>query len=195
MNELVGLVSRVVQLMETSTPHVNATGEWEKEAPTNKDISDIHPDTITIENPAPAQGEQQPNGFSNGQNTIALVVQSTVAQHEAPLTKRLKIVMGIHTIPTHVPMNSIRPTVLDNILFKQFSANLFRSSPSQHTPIPPPNKPDKGTGIAQSTNDDALKKIMDFIEEEGPSLSLSSLKHFNTAEEGPMTHEEAHLQL
>nr|GEW91360.1 hypothetical protein [Tanacetum cinerariifolium] len=35
---------------------------------------------------------------------------------------------------------------------------------------------------------------MDFMEEGGPSPNLSSLKHFITAEEGPMTHEEAHLQ-
>ncbi|GJU55650.1 hypothetical protein Tco_1229364 [Tanacetum coccineum] len=102
--------------------------------------------------------------------------------------------MGIPTIPIPVPLNSIRPTLLDNIPFKQFSANLFGSSPFQYTPIPPPINHDKGAGIAKSTIDNALKRIMPFIEE-GPLPNLSSLKHFITTEEGPMTHEEAQLQL
>ncbi|GJU55651.1 hypothetical protein Tco_1229365 [Tanacetum coccineum] len=42
-----------VKLMETSAPHVNAIGEGEKEAPIDKDISDVQPDTIIIENPVP----------------------------------------------------------------------------------------------------------------------------------------------
>ncbi|GJR39953.1 hypothetical protein Tco_1215637 [Tanacetum coccineum] len=42
------------ELMETSAPHVNAIGEGEKEEPTDKDISDVQPDTIITENPIPA---------------------------------------------------------------------------------------------------------------------------------------------
>ncbi|GJT32735.1 hypothetical protein Tco_0923154 [Tanacetum coccineum] len=52
----------------------------------------------------------------------------------------------------------------------------------------------KGKGISQSTNDDALKKIMLYIEEGGSAPNLSSLKHVKTAEEGPMTLEEAKLK-
>ncbi|GJZ20645.1 hypothetical protein Tco_0557235 [Tanacetum coccineum] len=57
------------------------------------------------------------------------------------------------------------------------------------------NQVDKGKDIIQSTNDDALKKIMPYIEEGGLTPNLSSLKHFRKTEEGPMTIEEAQLQL
>ncbi|GKE97213.1 hypothetical protein Tco_1582068 [Tanacetum coccineum] len=40
MNELVGLVSRVVQLMKTSSPHVSAIVEGENEAQVEKVIYD-----------------------------------------------------------------------------------------------------------------------------------------------------------
>ncbi|GJV43003.1 hypothetical protein Tco_1427539, partial [Tanacetum coccineum] len=66
--------------------------------------------------------------------------------------------------------------------------------PSQYTPTPP-DRADKGKGVAQSIYDDALKKIMPFMEERGSTPNLSNLKHFRTAEEGPMTLEEAQLQL
>ncbi|GJU60740.1 hypothetical protein Tco_1238506 [Tanacetum coccineum] len=54
---------------------------------------------------------------------------------------------------------------------------------------------EKGKGIAQTPNDDALKQIMSFMEEGGSAPSLSSLKHFRTVEEGSMTLKEAKLQL
>ncbi|GKE97212.1 hypothetical protein Tco_1582067 [Tanacetum coccineum] len=63
---------------------------------------------------------------------------------------------------------------------------MFGSGPSQYTPTPPPNMANKGKGITQSTNDDALKKIIPFMEEEGLAPNRSILKHFRTTDEGPI---------
>ncbi|GKB87651.1 hypothetical protein Tco_0959923, partial [Tanacetum coccineum] len=63
---------------------------------------------------------------------------------------------------------------------------MFGSGPSQYTPIPPPNMANKGKDITQSTNDDALKKIIPFMEEEGLAPNRSILKHFRTTDEGPI---------
>ncbi|GKE02522.1 hypothetical protein Tco_1390505 [Tanacetum coccineum] len=116
-----------------------------------------------------------------------MLVQSTAEQHEEPPTKKMKFGMDIHTIPTPLPLNSIKLTIFDSIPFEQFSTNLFGSGPSQYTLIPPQNKAAKGKGIDQSYDDDDLKKIMPYMEERGSTLNLSSLKHFRTVDEGPMT--------
>nr|GEU88701.1 hypothetical protein [Tanacetum cinerariifolium] len=63
----------------------------------------------------------------------------------------------------------------------------YTTCPSQYTPTPPPDKADKGNGIAQSTYDNALKEIMPFMEEGGSTPNLSNLKHFRTAKEGVAT--------
>ncbi|GJX37706.1 hypothetical protein Tco_0251009 [Tanacetum coccineum] len=91
--------------------------------------------------------------------------------------------MDIPTIPTPAPLNSIKPIIVDNIPFEQFSTSLFRSGASQYTPVPPSNKTDKGKVIAQSIDDCALKKIMPYIEEGGSTPNLSSVKHFRIVDE------------
>nr|GEV37717.1 hypothetical protein [Tanacetum cinerariifolium] len=65
-----------------------------------------------------------------------------------PPTKRLKVVMDIPTIPTPASLNSIKPIVVDNIPFEQFSTSLFGSGASMYTSIPLSNGTDKGKGIA-----------------------------------------------
>ncbi|GKC38524.1 hypothetical protein Tco_1050908 [Tanacetum coccineum] len=128
LHEMVRLVSRVVNLMDTSAPSAN--------------------------------GEQQSSDASDGQKSSALVVHST---DEKPPSKKLKVVNAIPSIPNLVPLNSIRPIIFDSIPFAQFSANLFESNPSKYSSIPPPKMADKGKGIAQTSNDDALKQILPFM--------------------------------
>ncbi|GJU60742.1 hypothetical protein Tco_1238508 [Tanacetum coccineum] len=141
MTKLVGLLSRVVKLVDTSAPQVRATAEGEKDSrsqPNNNTNVDIHS--------APAQG---------GRNLL------------------------MHP-----------PTIFDSMPYDRFTASLFGSHSSQYTPIPPPKMADKGKGKAQTPDDDALKQIMAFR-----APSLSSLKHFRKTEGGPMTLEEANMQL
>ncbi|GKD39557.1 hypothetical protein Tco_1259764 [Tanacetum coccineum] len=91
--------------------------------------------------------------------------------------------MDIPTIPTPTPLNYIKPIIVNNIPFEQFSTSLFRLGASQYTSVPPSNRTDKGKVIAQSTDDDALKKIMPYMEEEGSTPNLSSVKHFRIVDE------------
>nr|GEV33543.1 hypothetical protein [Tanacetum cinerariifolium] len=79
---------------------------------------------------------------------------------QEPPTKKFKVMIDI---PSLVPLNSIRPTLFDNMSFEQFSATLFGLGPSQYAPTAPLSKADKGKGIAQSTEEDAMKKIMPLI--------------------------------
>ncbi|GKE05978.1 hypothetical protein Tco_1397996, partial [Tanacetum coccineum] len=67
---------------------------------------------------------------------------------EEPPSKKFKVVVEIPTIPSSVPMNSIKPIIVDNIPFKQFFANLFSSGASQYSLAFPPKMADKGKGIA-----------------------------------------------
>ncbi|GJY59882.1 hypothetical protein Tco_0459774 [Tanacetum coccineum] len=69
------------------------------------------------------------------------------------------------------------------------------SGVSQYSLIPPPEKADKGKGIAQTSDDDTLKQIMPFIDEGGSAPSLTNLQHFKAARELPMTLEEAKLHM
>ncbi|GKA52896.1 hypothetical protein Tco_0746211 [Tanacetum coccineum] len=90
--------------------------------------------TKTIKVPVLAQEEPQTADASDGQNSSALVVHSTTKE---PPSKIPKVVMEIPTIPSLVPLNSIKPITVDNIPFEQLFANLFSSGASQYTPIPP----------------------------------------------------------
>ncbi|GJY14087.1 hypothetical protein Tco_0383396 [Tanacetum coccineum] len=88
---------------------------------TNWNFRDMQPLRNQFENLF-TRMEPQPTTSSDGQDTLALVVQSTDEQHEEPPTKRLKVVTDIPTILTPVPLNSFKPTIVDNIPFEQFSA-------------------------------------------------------------------------
>ncbi|GJY04118.1 hypothetical protein Tco_0370058 [Tanacetum coccineum] len=113
MNELVGLVSRVVQLIETSPSPVNAAAEGEKTK---------HPVNATI---TPTQKELQSNGTSDDPNSLAMVVQSDVEPIEEPPTKKFKVIMKILA---PIPLNFMRPTIMNNIPFDQFTTQLFGST-------------------------------------------------------------------
>ncbi|GJW87598.1 hypothetical protein Tco_0162938 [Tanacetum coccineum] len=77
--------------------------------------------TKTIKVPVLAQEEPQTADASDGQNSSALVVHSTTKE---PPSKIPKVVMEIPTIPSLVPLNSIKPITVDNIPFEQLFANL-----------------------------------------------------------------------
>ncbi|GJZ65087.1 hypothetical protein Tco_0621783 [Tanacetum coccineum] len=137
-------------------------------------------------------GEPQTTDASVVQTSSALVVHSTV---EEPPSKKLRVIVEIPTIPSSVPLNSIKPIIVDNIPFEQIFANLFSSGASQYSLAFPPKMADKGKGIAQTSDDDTMKQIMSFIEERGLAPSLPNLQHFKAVGELPMTIEEAKLQM
>nr|GEV57162.1 putative reverse transcriptase domain-containing protein [Tanacetum cinerariifolium] len=178
-------------LNKLESKSATAKEEKDKSQPDNNTTDDIQ----TKEVPALAQGEPQTTDASVCQNFSALLVHSTNEIHEQPPCKKLKVIMEIPSIPNLVPLNSIRPTIFENINFQQFSTNIFSSGASQYSPIPPLKITDKEKGISQSTNDDALKKIMSYMEEGGLAPNLSSPKHFRADEEETITLEEAKLQL
>ncbi|GKF26114.1 hypothetical protein Tco_0082008, partial [Tanacetum coccineum] len=93
LHELVGLVSRIVNLMYTLAPSANVAAEGEKESQSQpeKTTDDIQ----TTKVPTPAKGEPQTTEASVGQNSSALVVHSTDEIHEQLLSKKLKVVMEI----------------------------------------------------------------------------------------------------
>ncbi|GJR55697.1 hypothetical protein Tco_1406218 [Tanacetum coccineum] len=150
LHELVGLVSKVLNLIDTSAPYANVAVEGEKESQSQPETTTINIQTTEV--PAPAQRESQ--------TTNALVVQISSA-------------LVVHSTTEEPP--------IDNIPYEQLSANLFSSGSFQYTSIPP-QRTNKGKGIAQTFNDDVLKKIMLYMEEGGSSPNLSSLNHLRTAE-------------
>ncbi|GJU89191.1 hypothetical protein Tco_1301614 [Tanacetum coccineum] len=105
LHELVGLVSRVVNLRDTLAPSANvaAKGEKKSQSQPEKTIDDIQ----TTKVPTPAKVEPQTTEASVGQNSSALVVHSTDEIHEQPPSKKLKVVMEIPSIPNPVPLKSI----------------------------------------------------------------------------------------
>ncbi|GJY01025.1 hypothetical protein Tco_0359177 [Tanacetum coccineum] len=79
------------------------------------------------------------------QISFALVIYSP---NDEPPAKKLKVVLEDYSIPSPTPLNSIRPTIIDNIPYKQFISNLFSSGSSEFSPTPPPRMAGKGKGIA-----------------------------------------------
>ncbi|GJT94271.1 retrovirus-related pol polyprotein from transposon TNT 1-94 [Tanacetum coccineum] len=106
-----------------------------------------------------------------------------------PAMEKPKVVIDI-PIPALTPLNSI----IDNIPYEQFTINLFSSGSSEFSPTPPPSMVDKGKGIAQ-TSDDDQQKLLSYMEEGGLTPTLLNLHQFRIAGEGPLTLEEAKLQM
>nr|GEW07496.1 hypothetical protein [Tanacetum cinerariifolium] len=85
-------------------------------------------------------GEQQPNESTTEPMTTKKVsinaqgeqMLSALVMHSAdePPVKKLKVVLDDIYIPSPTPVNSIRPTIIDNILYEQFAENLFSSGGS-----------------------------------------------------------------
>nr|GEW77925.1 hypothetical protein [Tanacetum cinerariifolium] len=131
-------------------------------------------DTQSTNVPTPAQREPQATDTLVSQNSTALVVHSATKE---PPSKRLKVVIEIPNIPTLVPLNSINPITVDNILFDQSTTNLFSSSESQYSPTPLLRMADKGKGIAKTFDDDIIKQVMSFMKEGGSEAKrLADLK-------------------
>ncbi|GJU01307.1 retrovirus-related pol polyprotein from transposon TNT 1-94 [Tanacetum coccineum] len=106
-----------------------------------------------------------------------------------PAMEKPKVVIDI-PIPAPTPLNSI----IDNIPYEQFTINLFSSGSSEFSPTPPPSMVDKGKGIAQ-TSDDDQQKLLSYMEGGGLTPTLLNLHQFRIAGEGPLTLEEAKLQM
>ncbi|GJV12877.1 hypothetical protein Tco_1354418 [Tanacetum coccineum] len=115
------------------------------------------------------EAEEVPTNAQGEQMSSALVIYSS---DEEPPAKKFKVVLEEYLVPSPTPLNSIRLTVIDNIPYEKFTANLFSSGSFEFSPTPSPKVSDKGKGIAQTSKDDQL-----------------------TAEEGLLTLEEAKLQI
>ncbi|GJS28528.1 retrotransposon protein, putative, ty1-copia subclass [Tanacetum coccineum] len=97
-------------------------------------------------------GEPQTSGSSADTNPLAMLVHSD-AKVEEPAAKKLKVMLDIPThIPAPIPLNSMGPTMFNNMPYDQFNAQLFNSGHSHYTPIPP-SRADKGKGITTPSNE------------------------------------------
>nr|GEV68335.1 hypothetical protein [Tanacetum cinerariifolium] len=76
---------------------------------------------------------------------LALVIHSS---KEEPPAKKLKVVLEDYSIPSPTTLNSVKPSIIDNIPFEQFTTNLFSSRSFKFSPTPPPKVSNKGNGIA-----------------------------------------------
>ncbi|GJW04354.1 hypothetical protein Tco_1563210 [Tanacetum coccineum] len=92
-----------------------------------------------------ATAEEVPTNAQGEQMLSALVIHSS---DEEPPTKKFKVVLEDYPIPYLTPLNSVRPAVIDNIPYEQFTANLFSSGSSKFYHTPPLKVSDKGKGIA-----------------------------------------------
>ncbi|GKE06643.1 hypothetical protein Tco_1398661, partial [Tanacetum coccineum] len=146
--------------------------------------NDSTTETATAEEvPANAQGEQM---------SSALVVHSSV---DEPPVKKLKVVLEDIPIPSPTPVNSVRPNIINNIPYDQYTANLFISGSFDFSLTLPPKVADKGNDIAQTFEDDQLKQLLPFMDEGGSVPKLPNLQQFSTSGEGQMTLEDANSVL
>ncbi|GJU60741.1 hypothetical protein Tco_1238507 [Tanacetum coccineum] len=129
ITQLVGLLSRIVKLLDKSAPQVRATVEGKKDSRAQLD-NNTNDNIQILETSTPAQEEPQFADASIGQNSSALVVHLNFEENEEPPRKKLKVFMQIPTILTPVPLNSIRPTIFDSMPYDQFTTSLFGSGSS-----------------------------------------------------------------
>ncbi|GJR27141.1 hypothetical protein Tco_1103373 [Tanacetum coccineum] len=142
---------------------------------------------LAVKVPGHAQGEQQSND-STAKAATAIEVRANAQREqmssalvfhssdEEPPAKKLKVFLEDYLIPSPTPLNFVRPTIINNILYEQFTVNLFSSGSSEFSPTPPPKMADKGKGIAQTSEDDQCKQLMPLIEEGGSAPKLPNLK-------------------
>ncbi|GJY25880.1 hypothetical protein Tco_0400606 [Tanacetum coccineum] len=120
-------------LIETSPPPVGAVAKGEKSdqagalnpGPQKSPLYifiDDQQDASLNATTTPTQGESQLSVTSNDPNALAMVVQSEAEPTEEPTVKKFIVIIDI---PTPVPLNSIKPTIIDSIPFDQFSAQNF----------------------------------------------------------------------
>nr|GEY09255.1 hypothetical protein [Tanacetum cinerariifolium] len=128
-------------------------------------------------------------------------LQIKVEKNAVDIHKLVKLVCEIVLLMDLVPTSTKaatkgekEPTIIDNIPCEQFIENLFSTCSSELSP-PPPRLADKGKGESYVSDDEQLKQIMPLLKEGGSAPSLSNLHQFRTADEGPLTLEEAKLQM
>ncbi|GJS23261.1 hypothetical protein Tco_0451893 [Tanacetum coccineum] len=122
----------------------------------------------------------------------ALVVHSSV---DEPPVKKLKVVLEDIPIPSPTPLNLVRPNIINNIPYDQYTTNLFISGSFDFSLTPHPKVADKGNGIAQTFEDDQLKQLLPFMDEGGSVPKLPNLQQFSTSGEGQMTLEDTKAQM
>nr|GEV43629.1 hypothetical protein [Tanacetum cinerariifolium] len=164
LHEMVDIIRDLVGLIDPVAQLVNAVTKGEEKSHAQPDPS--------IEVPASAQGEQQ----SSNASMDALLVHLS---NEEPPAKKLRVVLD-YLILALTLLNTVSPFTFDNIPFEQFTVNLFSSSSSTFSSIPPPSMTDKEKGISQTFDDDKLKQIMPFLKEGGSAPSLPNIHQFST---------------
>ncbi|GJU04081.1 hypothetical protein Tco_1114419 [Tanacetum coccineum] len=121
-----------------------------------------------MKDPASSQGEK-PASDLEPSISAAIVIHSMFAK---PSSKKPKVVIDI-PIPAQTPLNSIRPTIIENIPYK---------------------KDDKGKGIAHTIKEDQLNQLMPLLEEGGSDPKLPNLQQFSTAREAEEEKSEKKLK-
>ncbi|GJT67593.1 Ent-copalyl diphosphate synthase, chloroplastic-like protein [Tanacetum coccineum] len=146
-------------------------------------------DSTILEVHVRAQGEHE-SSYQVDQTSTALVIQSS----EEPPTKKLKFVLEDFPISSPTPLNSIiPPVIISNILYDQYTTNLFSSGSSEYSLTSPPKVVDKGKGKFKAvgegniTLEDAkaqmeeIKRLADLKAEK--AKSKKTLKRVVTAQE------------
>ncbi|GKA37374.1 hypothetical protein Tco_0723939 [Tanacetum coccineum] len=101
---------------------------------------------------APASARAAAKGRERGEKmSSALVIHSSV---DEPSAKKPKVVLEDIPIPSPTLLNFIRPTIINNIPYNQYTANLFSSGSFEFSLAPPPKVANKGKGKAQVFDDD-----------------------------------------
>ncbi|GJR19283.1 hypothetical protein Tco_0967810 [Tanacetum coccineum] len=218
LRELINLLKDMVFLLDSTKVFEKVKVEGEK-ASLEEDMElELAEEAKTAEEAkANAHGEPQPINTTSGTEptqeakaevqreqsfeqappmSTAMVVQTS---EEEPPVKKIKFNMPEYvpdfTIPSPTPLNSVMsqnirpPVIINNILFEQYTTNLFSSSSSEFSLIPPPKiTDDKGKGKADE--DDSTKKLIPLLEESRSSLKLLNLNQFSASREGQMSIEE-----
>ncbi|GJW62638.1 retrovirus-related pol polyprotein from transposon TNT 1-94 [Tanacetum coccineum] len=154
--------------------------------------------------PTPTQRDQQPNE-STAKPVITKEVSinaqgeqmsSALVMHSAnePPVKKLKVILDDIHIPSPTSLNSIRPTIINNILYERFVENLFSSGHFEFSPTPPSKIADKGKGKAQVSDDDELKKLLHFMDKGGYVPKLPNLQQFSTSREAEKEKSKKRIQ-
>nr|GEU45719.1 hypothetical protein [Tanacetum cinerariifolium] len=142
------MIKELVILIETEAPLFKASLAGEKKS--TQDTGH-----------APAQGEPQPNLDQATKVSTALILHSS---EEEPSVKKMKVEIPNFTIPSPTPLisimpqNIIPPIIINNIPFDKYVVNLFSSSSSKFSLIPPQKSLIKGT-IKATYSSDRTRRI------------------------------------
>ncbi|GJW82558.1 hypothetical protein Tco_0146533 [Tanacetum coccineum] len=133
-----------------------------------------------------------------GERVSSIILSSCRGSSTCSKEKQTNDSTAEATTTKEVPANAQGvqiPFVIDDTPFEQYTTDLFSSGSSEFSLTLPPKVSDKGRGIAQTFKDDQLEQLLSLMEEGGSAPKLSNLHQFRTDSEGPLTLEEAKLQM